>query len=96
MSIQEEIIDLVLSKEQESVFEKILSNKDSRERLIEMLIETGEINKGSVRNFMIRRRFNQLHIGEGIKVEEAFVTISNEFESITPDTVKNIIYAAKK
>jgi hypothetical protein len=96
MTIQETIIDLLLSAEPEILFEKILCNKDSRERLIEMLIEAGEINKGSVRNFMIRRRFNQLHIGEGIKVEEAFITISNEFESITPDTVKNIIYAAKK
>lgn len=96
MNTQEKIIDILISCELETVCNKIIENKDSLGTLIEMLINRGDIPRDSARNYFIRRRYKQLHVIEGMRVEDTFSIISKEFESICPETVRNVIYAAKK
>lgn len=62
--------------------------------IIEMMINEGYIDEQAHRNFVIRKRYKQLR-DERKRVEQCLEILSKEF-FISPETVRHVIYKAKK
>ncbi|MEW6196686.1 MAG: hypothetical protein AB1521_16180 [Bacteroidota bacterium] len=63
--------------------------------LLDVLIKHNIIDKYSVRNFLIRKRYSELYQNQKMKSKDARRLIANEF-NLSEKTIEYIIYLQKR
>ncbi len=78
-------------KELDEAIEAVLGDKGAKEKVINAMLKQGEINKYALRNYRIRKRYNELTEAKQLPPCEARRIINAEF-FLCDKQIQNIIY----